>query len=64
MNLLVENKGVEKVTKIETTTEYIKIFYTITDEFQKENELCYKNRVLRIDLKTLQQIDSADPMQI
>lgn len=59
---LYNSTEVEEVIKKVITEDYIKIYYTITDEYKKKYNLLYKTRCLKIDLHTLGQIDSAfDP---
>lgn len=40
-------RGLEKIDILETGV--ISIQYSITDEFMKENELYYKDRILQLD---------------
>lgn len=43
-------KGLEKINKIDILENgVISIQYSITDEFMKENELYYKDRILQLD---------------
>lgn len=43
-------KGLEKIDKIDILENgVISIQYSITDEFMKENELYYKDRILQLD---------------
>lgn len=42
-----ELETIEKISVLENGT--IIIEYTITDEFKKEYELCYKHRILKIN---------------
>ena len=42
--------GLEKINKIDILENgVISIQYSITDEFMKENELYYKDRILQLD---------------
>ena len=42
--------GLEKIDKIDILENgVISIQYSITDEFMKENELYYKDRILQLD---------------
>lgn len=43
-------RGLEKIDKIDILENGITIIqYSVTDEFMKENELYYKDRILQLD---------------
>lgn len=43
-------RGLEKINKIDILENgVVSIQYSVTDEFMKENELYYKDRILQLD---------------
>ena len=62
---LKENDYVKAITRVEyLAPDRLKICYTITDDYAKENNLEFKNRILLLNLHTKKEMDYADMFMI